>query len=76
MIEKSDRTTLYRILKTFEEKSVVHQINGGSSITKYTLCEQGCNCQIETDLHLHFHCHNCNEAVYLTEHKILQIEST
>ena len=72
--DKSDRTTLYRTLKTFEEKGIVHQIDDGSSITKYALCEQGCNCEIETDLHLHFHCHNCNETVCLTEHKIPQIK--
>ncbi len=72
--EKSDRTTLYRTIKTFEEKGIVHQIDAGSSITKYALCEQGCNCEIETDLHLHFHCHNCNETVCLTAHKIPQIK--
>jgi len=38
------------------------------------VCEQGCNCEIETDLHLHFHCNNCNETVCLTEHKIPQIK--
>ena len=27
--EKSDRTTLYRTLKTFEENGIVHQINDG-----------------------------------------------
>lgn len=72
--EKADRTTLYRTLKTFEEKGIVHQIDDGSSITKYALCEKGCNCEIETDLHLHFHCNNCNETVCLTEHKIPQIK--
>jgi Fur family ferric uptake transcriptional regulator len=72
--EKADRTTLYRTIKTFEEKGIVHQIDDGSSITKYALCEKGCNCEIETDLHLHFHCNNCNETVCLTEHKIPQIK--
>ena len=59
--EKADRTTLYRTIKTFEEKAIVHQIDDGTGITKYALCENGCNCEIETDLHLHFHCNNCNE---------------
>ena len=71
--EKSDRTTLYRTLKTFEEKGVVHQIDDGSGISKYALCEQGCHCEIETDLHLHFHCTNCNETVCLTDYKIPKI---
>ena len=70
---KADRTTLYRSLKTFEEKNVVHQIDDGTGIAKYALCEEGCNCEIEQDLHLHFHCSNCDETVCLTEHKIPQI---
>lgn len=72
--EKADRTTLYRTIKTFEEKDIVHQIDDGTGITKYALCEKGCNCDIKTDLHLHFHCNNCNETVCLTEHKIPQIK--
>ena len=50
--EKADRTTLYRTIKTFEEKDIVHQIDDGTGITKYALCEQGCSCDIKTDLHL------------------------
>ena len=62
------------LLKHFEEKEIVHQIDDGTGITKYALCEKGCNCEIETDLHLHFHCNNCNETICLTEHKIPQIK--
>lgn len=71
---KADRTTLYRTIKTFEEKVIVHQIDDGTGVVKYALCEQGCNCEIETDLHLHFHCNNCNETTCLTDHKIPQIK--
>ncbi|WP_149274213.1 Fur family transcriptional regulator [Pareuzebyella sediminis] len=70
---KADRTTLYRTLKTFEEKGVVHHIDDGTGIQKYALCEPGCNCELEQDLHLHFHCSNCNETVCLTAHKIPHI---
>ena len=70
---KADRTTLYRTLKTFEEKRIVHQIDDGTNISKYALCEPGCNCVMEQDLHLHFHCGNCDETVCLTEHKIPHI---
>ena len=70
---KAERTTLYRTLKTFEEKGIVHQIDDGTGISKYALCEPGCNCELEQDLHLHFHCNDCDETVCLTEHKIPQI---
>ncbi len=71
--DNCERTTLYRTLKTFEENGIVHQIDDGTGISKYALCEPGCNCQIEQDLHLHFHCTNCNETVCLTQHKIPHI---
>ncbi len=70
---RSERTTLYRTLKTFEEHGVVHKIDDGSGITKYALCEENCNCDVETDLHLHFHCNNCGETICLTNHKIPHI---
>lgn len=71
---KAERTTLYRTLKTFEEKGIVHQIDNGTGIAKYALCEKGCNCEIDQDLHLHFHCNNCDETICLTEHKIPHIK--
>ena len=71
--EKSDRTTLYRTVKTFEENGIVHRINDGNGVPKYALCEEGCNCDVHNDLHLHFHCSQCNETVCLTDHRIPQI---
>ena len=37
--EKADRTTLYRTVKTFVEKDIVHQIDDGTGTVKYALCE-------------------------------------
>ena len=70
---KSDRTTLYRTLKTFEENGIVHQIDDGTGTAKYAICEEHCNCELEQDLHLHFHSNSCDETVCLTEHKIPHI---
>lgn len=72
--EKADRTTLYRTIKTFEEKDIVHQIDDGTGITKYALYEKENNYDIKNDLHLHFHCNNCSETICLTDHKIPQIK--
>ena len=71
--EKSDRTTLYRTLKVFEENSMVHSIDDGTGVPKYALCEEGCKCEIERDLHLHFHCRVCGETKCLTSYKIPEI---
>lgn len=70
---KVERTTIYRTIKTFEEKGIVHQIDDGTGIQKYALCEKGCKCDIVRDLHLHFHCSNCNQTVCLTNYKLPHI---
>ena len=62
--EKADRITLYRTLKTFEEKGMIHHIEDGSGATKYALCEEGCACAPE-DLHVHFHCTSCQKTFCL-----------
>ena len=71
-MDQVDRTTLYRTLKTFEEKGVVHQIDDGTGVQKYARCEEDCNCEPQ-DLHLHFHCIKCNETQCLTNRKIPHI---
>ena len=69
----SERSTLFRTMKAFEEKGIVHQIEDGTGVIKYALCEENCECEVGNDLHLHFHCNNCNDTVCLTEHKIPHI---
>ncbi|WP_456420646.1 Fur family transcriptional regulator [Lutibacter sp.] len=68
--DKSDRTTLYRTLKTFVKYEIAHKIDDGTGVTKYALCEENCHCEIETDLHVHFHCKLCKQTVCLPKHKI------
>ena len=72
--EKSDRITLYRTLKTFQENGLVHSIDDGTGAPKYALCEEGCECNIERDLHVHFHCRVCSETFCLPKYKIPEIE--
>ncbi|MEQ9261591.1 MAG: transcriptional repressor [Owenweeksia sp.] len=72
--ENSDRTTIYRTLKVFEENGMVHSIDDGTGKPKYALCEEGCKCEIERDLHLHFHCRICGQTKCLTSYKIPEVE--
>lgn len=62
--ERADRSTLYRTLKTFEEKKLIHSINDGSGSVKYALCQDSCECHPE-DLHVHFLCTKCNQTFCL-----------
>ena len=70
---KSDRTTIYRTLKAFQDNGLVHSIDDGTGVPKYALCEDGCKCEIERDLHLHFHCRICEKTKCLTSYKIPEI---
>ena len=72
--DRSERTTLFRTLKTFVEKEIVHKIDDGTGVTKYAMCEEGCHCTVEKDLHVHFHCNVCNETTCLPNIKIPAIE--
>ena len=72
--EKSDRITLYRTLKTFQENGLVHSIDDGTGAPKYALCEDGCECDMAKDLHVHFHCRTCNETFCLPKYKIPEVE--
>jgi Fur family ferric uptake transcriptional regulator len=71
--EKSDRTTLFRTLKTFAKNEIVHKIDDGTGVIKYALCEENCHCEVDTDLHVHFHCKLCKQTICLPKHKIPHI---
>ncbi len=64
--EKADKTTLYRTLKTFEEKKLIHSIDDGSGSVKYALCLEKCECQHD-DLHVHFMCLSCKHTYCLND---------
>lgn len=70
LFERSDRITLYRTLKTFQENGLVHSIDDGTGAPKYALCEIGCECDVDRDLHVHFHCRICTETFCLPKYKI------
>ncbi|MDD4922415.1 MAG: Fur family transcriptional regulator [Bacteroidales bacterium] len=70
--DKADRITLYRTLKTFEEKKLIHTIDDGTGSIKYALCKAGCECE-PLDLHVHFYCTKCNKTFCLTDISIPDI---
>jgi len=59
---RTDRVTLYRTIRTFEENGIVHRIEDGSGITKFALCAAGCDVEGHHDLHLHFYCTVCKQT--------------
>lgn len=63
--DQSDRVTIYRTIKTFESKGLVHKILT-DNITRYALCSEHCDEQAHQDTHLHFECSVCNQTTCLT----------
>lgn len=59
--DNADRVTIYRTLKTFEEKGIVHGIQENNA-TRYMLCHDGCSENTHKDRHLHFYCKVCKQT--------------
>jgi Fur family ferric uptake transcriptional regulator len=66
----ADRITIYRTLKTFEEKGLVHAIDDGTGAPKYALCLDECSANAHQDTHVHFFCVTCKETFCLPDSKI------
>ncbi len=62
----ADKSTLYRTLKTFEDKKLIHSIDDGSGSVKYAVCQDSCECN-PSDLHVHFYCTKCENTFCLTD---------
>ena len=69
----SDRITLYRTLKTFEAKGLLHTIQDGNGITKFACCAETCTSDEHYDLHLHFNCTHCSETFCLPKVNIPEV---
>lgn len=66
-LEDMDRITLYRTLKVFNDKGLIHRAVDGSDKTKYALCDHACSVDHHHDEHPHFYCLKCKETVCLNE---------
>lgn len=70
---QSDRSSIFRTLKTFEENKVIHSVEDGTGMTKYAVCIEGCNCDLH-DLHYHFYCERCQVTYCLLDNPIQKID--
>lgn len=66
-LDEFDRITLYRTLKSFEEKGLIHQTIDVSGNARYALCGHDCSTEQHEDTHAHFHCTSCGETQCLNE---------
>ena len=54
-----DRVTVYRTLKTFLNKGVVHKVLDDCGVIKYALCKNTCTTHKHSHDHAHFKCVEC-----------------
>lgn len=64
-LEEADRITLYRTLRTFEQKGIIHLAVDGSNLTRYAICHAECDEHDHRDDHAHFHCTACGTTFCL-----------
>lgn len=61
-----DRVTLYRTLKTFTDKGLIHEVALPNEDKKLALCEADCSADGHQHEHIHFKCKTC-EGVFCKE---------
>jgi len=62
-----DRVTVYRTLKTFLDKGVVHKVLDDGGSLKYALCNDHCSSAEHHHDHVHFKCTKCGQTNCLDE---------
>lgn len=68
-----DRVTLYRTLKSFEQKGIIHKVKDGTGIDKFAMCEHECNEDHHHDEHIHFNCDECGNTYCVDEIRVPSI---
>lgn len=69
-----DRVTVYRTLKTFVDRGVVHKVLDDGGSLKYALCTDLCSSSVHHHEHVHFKCSVCGETSCLDQVNIPQVE--
>lgn len=70
MATKHDKVTVYRSLKTFTDKQLVHEVKTEDAPSKYSGCLSECSHDKHHDSHVHFTCKICNKTTCLYDVKM------
>ena len=83
-LEKFNRITLYRTIKIFIEKGVIHEISIGGEPSNYAICQEECSPSTHYHRHIHFKCNDCSviscvdidkfPTILLPNYKITQLD--
>jgi len=62
VIDSSDRVTIYRTLRTFLDKGIIHKVLDDEGGLKYALCKEACSTAAHHHEHVHFKCTHCGQT--------------
>lgn len=71
--ENFDRVTIYRTLKSFVEKGLIHKIADLDGVSKYALCNHNCSEHEHDHNHVHFKCDKCGKTTCIDDVPIPQV---
>jgi len=83
-LKQYNRITLYRTIKIFLEKGIIHEITISGEESNYAICQEECATNNHQHQHIHFKCNRCGiifcvevdkfPTIILPEYKIEQLE--
>ncbi|MCF6353067.1 MAG: transcriptional repressor [Cyclobacteriaceae bacterium] len=83
-LKEYNRITLYRTIKIFVEKGIIHEISLSGEDSNYAICQEECDTGSHHHQHIHFKCNICRTiscveinkfpTIQLPEYKIEQLE--
>ncbi|MEE9350350.1 MAG: transcriptional repressor [Flavobacteriaceae bacterium] len=73
-LNEYNRITLYRTIKVFIEKGIIHEISLNGNISNYALCKEKCDTIAHYHQHIHFKCNNCKVIFCVEVDKIPTIK--
>ena len=62
-----DRVTIYRTLRTFLDKGILHKVLDDGGNPKYALCRETCAQGHHHHDHVHFKCEDCGQTTCLDQ---------
>ena len=69
-----DRVTLYRTLRTFLDKGILHKVLDDEGTPKYALCKEQCGSAGHHHEHVHFKCTQCGQTHCLEDVQIPAVQ--
>ena len=83
-LKEFNRITLYRTIKVFLEKGIIHEITISGEESNYAICQEKCDTVGHHHQHIHFKCTSCSlifcvevdrfPSINLPKYKIEQLE--